>query len=233
MSSHSRPTCGIWRKWSITHREVKPASSAARATAASARAGLPLPAEAGDLQPELERQRRLGLARGGGGRVEEAGRHELDGPRGVDAREALVAERREHRGRLAQLRGDDLRRHRRAARAVALAHDLLRGVEHDRVGRHARRLRQLAPRRAALGLQPGRVDHGGQPAGEALRHDQVEQLERVAARTLVALAAPDDRAQAVGGDDLVGLEPRARPVRLPRRRRADEHDEARIRQPHS
>ena len=87
--------------------------------------------------------------------------------------------------------------------------------------------------RAALGLQPGRVDHGGQPAGEALRHDQVEQLERVAARALVALAAPHDRAQPVGGDDLVGLEPRPRPVRLPRRRRADQHDEARIRQPHS
>ena len=71
------------------------------------------------------------------------------------------------------------------------------------------------------------------PRREALRDDQVEQLERVAARALVALAAPDDRAQPVRGDDLVGLEPRARPVRLPRRRRADEHDEARIRQPHS
>ena len=35
MSSHSRPICGICRKWSITHRLVKPASSAARATSAS------------------------------------------------------------------------------------------------------------------------------------------------------------------------------------------------------
>ena len=232
MSSHSRPTCGIWRKWSITHSDVKPASSAARRDAASCSRVSPPSRSA----RSAARTRAPAAPRPGARRRrarEEAGRHELDGPGGVDAREALVAERREHRGRLAQLRGDDLRRHRRAARAVALAHDLLRRVEHDRVGRHARRRRQLAPRRAALGLQPGRVDHGGQPTGEALRHDQVEQLERVAARALVALAATDDRAQAVGGDDLVGLEPRARPVRLPRRRRADQHDEARIRQPHS
>ena len=56
---------------------------------------------------------------------------------------------------------------------------------------------------------------------------------RLLAHPLVALAAPDDRAQPVGGDHLVGFEPRARPRRLARRRRAHEHDEARIRQPHS
>src|SRR5918996_444700 len=38
MSSHSRPICGICRKWSITQMLVKPASSAVRAISASASA---------------------------------------------------------------------------------------------------------------------------------------------------------------------------------------------------
>ena len=173
MSSHSRPTCGIWRKWSITHRLVKPASSAARATAASVAAvvgRVPGAVEARDLQAELERHRILLLARGRvRARSRNAGGTSVDRPGGVDAGEALAGERaRRRRGRLAQLRGDDLGRHGVAARAVARAHDRRPAVEHDGVGRHAVALAP-ASRHAArrLALEPGRVDHGGQPARAA------------------------------------------------------------------
>ena len=107
MSSHSRPTCGICRKWSITHRLVKPASSAARAISASVAAvvaGWPGQVEARDLQAELERHRILLLAGGGVRRVEERGRDERDRPGAVHAGEALAGERVRDAGGLAQLR---------------------------------------------------------------------------------------------------------------------------------
>ena len=132
---------------------------------------------------------------------------------------------------LAQLRGDDLRRDRGGAGTVAGADLGLGRVEQHGVRGHAVALRELAPGRAALGIQAGRVDHGRQPAAQPLGDDQVEHLERVAARALVALAEPDHRAQPVRRDDLVGGEPARGPVRLPRRRGPDEHDEARIGEP--
>jgi hypothetical protein len=67
------------------------------------------------------------------------------------------------------------------------------------------------------------------PPAQPLRHDQVEQLERVAARALVALTGADHRPQAIGGHDLIGVEPRLRPSRLACPRRADEHDETGVR----
>jgi hypothetical protein len=135
-------------------------------------------------------------------------------------------------GRLLELRGDDLRRDGRRAGAVALAHLARRRVEHHGVRRHAVARGQRAPAGAPLRVEAGGVDHRHELAGQPLGDDQVEHLERVAARALVALTHPDHRAQPVGGDDLVGEEVLLRPCRLPRRRRADEHDEAGVRQTH-
>ena len=87
-----------------------------------------------------------------------------------------------------------------------------------------------APRVAATALEAGRVDDRRQPAPQAPLDDEVEDVEGVLARADVALAGADDGAQAVGRDDLVGVEPVGRPVRLAGRRRAHEDDEARVRQ---
>jgi hypothetical protein len=142
--------------------------------------------------------------------------------------EALALERSGRGLRPAQLPADDLRRHRVAALAVAPAHLGRRRVEDDGMGRHAVALGELAPRAAALGLEAGGVDDGRQPAPQPLGHDQVEDLERVAAGALVALGRADDGAQAVRGDDLVGVEPLRRPLGLARPAGADQHDEARV-----
>ena len=229
MSSHSRPTCGIWRKWSISHRLVKPASSAARATSASA------PAPSGPSHPKRETWSPNSSGTGSApwraaasGRAQERGWHERDRPGVVDAREALARERLARAGGLAQLGGDDLGGHRRPAGPVALAHDLLRRVEHDRVGRHALALGERPPGGAPLRLEPGRVHHGREAAAQALRDDQVEHLERVAARALVALARADHRPQAIRGHDLVRVEPGGRPRRLARPGRPDQDHEAGI-----
>src|SRR5215217_5024218 len=192
------------------------------------RRGMAGEAEARDLQAEVERHRILLLAGGGGRGGQERGRDELDGPGAMHGGEALGGEPLDDPLGGAQLSGEDLGRHRDLARAVALPNDGRGRVAHDCVRRHAVALRELAPRGPALGLEPGRVDHGREPPAQALGDDQVEHLERVAAGALVALAGPDDGAEPVGRDDLVGMEPRVRPVRLAGRGRADQHDEARI-----
>ena len=171
MSSHSRPICGICRKWSITHRLVKPAASAARATSASVDAvvaGMAGPVEARDLQPEVERHRILLLAGGRRGGGQERGRDERDGSGGVDAGEALRGEllggarppRAAARRRPSPARG---RRGHGCGRATSAA-----GASSSTAYAGTPcALRELAPGRAALGVQPGRVDHGRQPRGAA------------------------------------------------------------------
>ena len=84
-----------------------------------------------------------------------------------------------------------------------------------RGARPARATRPGAPRRAPSSRPPSSAG-----ARSRLADDQVEHLEGVAAGALVALARADDRAQPVRGDDLVGVEPRGRPVRLARARSA-------------
>ena len=190
------------------------------------------PVEAGDLQAEAERHRILLLAERRLRRGEEGGRDERHGTGAVDSGEPLGGERVAGRQglRLAHLARDDLRRDRARALAVAPAHDGGGRVEHDGVGRHPVALGDRAPGVAAAALEAGRVDDGRQAAPQAPLDDQVEDVEGVLARADVALAGADDGAQAVGRDDLVGVEPVGRPVRLARRGRADEDDEARVRQ---
>ena len=120
------------------------------------------------------------------------------------------------------------------ARAVALAHDPLAGVSNTTAWAgtpwRSASARQAARRPASSPVESITVvSRRAHPLGD----DQVEHLERVAARALVALAGADDRAQPVRGDDLVGVEPLARPVRLAGGGGADEHDEARVGEPHA
>src|ERR671914_1291045 len=185
-------------------------------------------AEAGHLQAELERHRILLLPLGGVQGCQEGGRHQLDRPGAVHAGEALVLEPLEDLGALAQLAGHDLARDRASAGAVAAAHLRCGRVEHDGVGLDPVALGEPAPGITPARLEAGGVDHRDQPAPQPALDDEVEQLEGVAARTLGPLAGADHLAQPVGRDDLIRVEPLARPVRLPGRRRADEHDEARV-----
>ena len=92
------------------------------------------------------------------------------------------------------------------------------------------------PWRSASARQPARR-LGSRPVvsitvvslrAKPLGDDELEQLERVLRRALVALAGADDGAQAVRRDDLLGREPLRRPVRLAGAAGADEHDEAGI-----
>jgi hypothetical protein len=156
------------------------------------------PVEAGHLQSELEGHRILLLPHCGVRCGQESGRDERYRAGRVDAGESLAGERLEGRGALAQLRGHDLARHRRAPRPVALAHDGVRRVEDDGMGGHAVLLGQRAPLRPSLRLEAGRIDHRRKASPAPFRHDQVEYLEGVAARTLVALAGPDRGAQPIG-----------------------------------
>ena len=194
---------------------------------------VPGPVEARDLEPELERQRRVAP---GGAAASGAPRN----AGGTSATGAAARGRRRSPRRRAPRRRPAASRSWAAttfggtgvpARAVALAHDRRRRVEHHRVGRHAVALGQRAPRRAAAWASSPVVSTTVvSPRAEPLGDDQVEQLERVAARPLVALARSRRPHAAGRGDDLVGVEPRARPRRLARRRRAHEHDEAGVRQ---
>ena len=187
--------------------------------------------EARELQPEVQRHRILPLAVGGVRGGQERRRDELDRARRVDPRKGFSGQGLADPGGLAQLAGDDVRGDRRAQCTVAPA-DLVAGrLEDDRVRGNAVALRDLEPRRAPVGIEPGRVHDRGQAAGQPLGHDEVEHLERVAAGPHIALAGADDGAQALGGDDLVGMEELARPVRLARAARPDEHDEAGVGQP--
>ena len=193
--------------------------------------GMARPAEALDLQAEREPLRILVLAGGGVQRADEVGRNERHRAGGVHAGPVLPRQRVGHRGGRAQLVRDDPARHGPRAGAVAGAHDRVRGLDHDGVGGDAVPRGERAPRRPAPGLQTRGVDHRRQPAREALLHDQVEHLEGVAARPLVAVPAPDGRAERVGRDDLLGREPLRGPVRLARRGGSDQDDEAGIGQP--
>ena len=218
----------------MTHRLVKPASSAARAISASVAAvvaGWP-----GQPKRETCRPKSSGIGSSCGeprraGAVTKSGGTSATGPAAWTPANPSPASCSPARSGLAELGGDDLRRHRgRPARGCARA-PRPRRVEHDGVGRHAAAIGQPTPRAATLGIQAGGVDHRGQAAPQPLGDDQVEHLERVAARALVALAQPHDGTQAVRGDDLLVGEPGARPVRLPGRRGPDQHDEAGIGKP--
>ena len=164
------------------------------------------------------------------GAVRNAGGTSVDGPGAVDTGEALGGERaRRRRLGLAQLAGDDLRRD-RARRARGCAGGRRRRAGRRRRRRPARRGARPAPAtRRGGALEAGRVDHGRQPAPQPLgtmrsRTSNASRLARTSRSPV-----PDDGAQPVRRDDLVGVEPRGGPVRLAGRRRADENDEARDR----
>ena len=111
---------------------------------------------------------------------------------------------------------------------VAGAADIVGCVEHHCEDGHARRARRLDVRLAALTFERGRVGHGGELALEPALDDEVEHGERVLARALIVFAEADDGAQAVGRHHLLRTEPLSGPMRLPRSRRADENQQARI-----
>ena len=183
----------------------------------------PGPAEARDLQPELERQRRLlPGARRRRARRGSAGGTSSTGPAAVDAGEALAGERvAERRLRLAQLRGDDLRRDRRRARAVALAHDGVRRVEHDRVGRHAVPLGQRAPRRRGA-WRSSPVVSITVVSPRARRFATIRSSSSNASRLARWSRSPRPTTARSRSDETTwsGWNHSRRPVRLPRRRRA-------------
>ena len=161
MSCHSRPTCGICRKWSITHRLVKPASSAAAAIAASVSAVAGRVAgevEARDLQAEVERHGILLLAGGGRGGGEEGGRDERDRARRGGRRRTPRprAPRRPPRP-AASWAATTFAGHGRAARPVALAHHGGRRCRTGPRGR-ARRCARPSARQAARRLASSPVE---------------------------------------------------------------------------
>ena len=88
--------------------------------------------------------------------------------------------------------------------------------------------------RRAEGLHVGRVDHGQTSGREALARDEVQHLEGVIGRRLVALVVGDQAAADVGRDDLGRQEVARRERRLARARHADEGDERQVgdRDPH-
>ena len=133
------------------------------------RRGVAGPVEARDLQAELERHRILLLAGGRRRGGQERGRDERDGSGGVDAGEPLGREPLGRGlGRLAQLRADDLGRHRRRPRAVARA-DLGGGrLYQHRVRRHAVALGERAPARRGAS-RPARSSRSPSSAGAASR----------------------------------------------------------------
>ena len=207
MSSHSRPTCGIWRKWSISHRLVKPASSAARATSASAAAVSPA-ARSRSATP-AGRTRAASAPPPGGrrppGAVRNAGGTSSTGPGGVDAGEALAGQRARRAAAASRSCAATTLAGTGAPRARLRSRTTFSGASSDdRVRRHAARSASARQAARRFALQPGRVDHRREAPPQPLRDDQVEHLERVAARALVALAA---RRRPRAGD------PRTRPGR--------------------
>ena len=173
----------------MTQRLVKPASSAARATAASSAAvvgRMAGPVEARDLQAEARAASDPpagGRAACGRGEEARAGRASTGPARWTPAKPSAASALA---GRQASASRswprDDLRRDRARALAVAPAHDGGGRVEHDGVGRHARGARRRArhaSRRAAL--EAGRVDDRRQAgAAGASLDDEVEHVEGVA-----------------------------------------------------
>src|SRR3954453_20453189 len=125
MSSHSRPIWGICTTWSMSHRLVKPASSAATATSASVAAvvaGWPGQSKRETCRPKssvIGSSRWRAGGGGGGGKAggaggQEGGRHEGDRPGAVHGGEALGGEAGREALGLRELAGDDAGRHRLA-----------------------------------------------------------------------------------------------------------------------
>jgi hypothetical protein len=90
---------------------------------------------------------------------------------------------------------------------------------------------QRAPAGAPVRIEAGRVDDGGHPARQPLGHDELEDLEGVAAGALVALARAHDGAQPIRRDDVTAVELLTGPPRLASRGGADENDQAGTGQP--
>ena len=217
MSSHSRPTCGICSTWSITQTLAKPASSAARATSASVAAVVP--GWPGQSKREICRPNSSPSGSRAGARRHRARREgggtSATGPRPWTAAKPSLAERSRDALGLAQLRVDDVGRDRRRAVAIARAHGRRRRLEDDRVDRHRVALRP-APARPRGASRRGRSCRRPSSArAPAAWRRSLEQLERVLARPLIALAGADHRAQPVRRDDLVRREPRPRPWLFP------------------
>jgi hypothetical protein len=188
-------------------------------------------AELADVQGEAQPDRPLGLPCGRLPARRERGRHHAHRLRGQDVVEALAGQGVADGGPGPQLRGERRGRHGVRTGAVAGPADRGGGVEADGHARRAPRAGQLPPAGAAVGVEPGRVDDGGQPARDPAGDDLLQQRERVGARRDVVLTRPDDGAQAVGGHDLVAGEVRGRPRRLAGPRRPGQHDQARRGEP--
>ena len=228
-SSHARPTCGIWRKWSITTERVEAGrlglGGDARAAGPAGRSTA-VPGERREVQAEAQADRpRLP----GGPRPSvvppSRGRH---GPQGTGswtaskpsaARPARCSARRR---RWPWMSGSGSGRARDRLRS---RHDLERCREDHRHGRDTGRAGELDPVRPARLVEAERVDDRREPAPEPGRDDRVEHRERVVARRDVVLGLADHPAQAVARHDLGGGEALGRPVRLARARRPDEDDE--------
>ena len=120
---------------------------------------------------------------------------------------------------------------RRAARLRARG--LPFGVDRRRRRRRADRRRPPARRASPGGAPRAPVEstHGGELALQALAHDELEDLEGVLAGALVALVPAHDPAQLVRRHDGGRREPPPRPRRLAGAGDADEHHQARVRQP--
>jgi hypothetical protein len=89
---------------------------------------------------------------------------------------------------------------------VALVAELRREVEHNRDRRNVVLPRHFEERLAALGTHVGRVNHREPSRREALRADQVQQLERVFRRSLVHFVVADHSAEEVGREHFGWLE---------------------------
>ena len=191
--------------------------------------------EARDLQAEVERHRVLLLAGAPpAGAVRNAGGTSVDGTGAVDAGEALGGERAPAASASASRSwaATTFAGHRARARAVAPAHDGGRRVEHDRVGRHPVALgdaRASASRRSRS--RPVESIDRRQPAPQALARrsgrarSNASRLARRSRSPVPTTARRRSDETTWSGWNHVG-----RPVRLARRGRADEHDEARVRQ---
>ena len=90
---------------------------------------------------------------------------------------------------------------------------------------------EAEPPSSAVDVEAEGVDDRRQPSPEARRDDGLEEGEGVGRGVEVVRAAPDDAAQGVRADDLLGAVP-LRPRRLPRARGADEHHECRVGERH-